>query len=362
MTPRKRKKPRRQVRLDRMMRLLFRLSHKTVVRLINGLFDEAFDPADVKLVYEDAKLVSPVLSQLEADFLVTVRTLAAGQEYHVEFQTLPDSTMAVRMFQYGFSRALGSGKGLAETDERELESDAREQTEAEQKQVLTLVFPRQLVIYLEEHSFVGDMVELRLVFPDGQSMHYRVPTLRYWLLPPDELARRQLYALLPLQVFRWRKQLQALERSRLPRKEKERRIAAAFQGLKETMGQTLEQLRLLHEEQEIEAGDLEQLLHVMQELGGHLYQAYGLYEQLDREVRDMLKPWIDPKMKRQARREGWAEGKAEGKLEGKVEGKVEVATKLLHRGIMTLPEISDVTGLSLEQVSQLQEERKATAK
>ncbi|RAV06517.1 hypothetical protein [Paenibacillus sp. YN15] len=55
MAPRKRKKPRRQVRLDRMMRLLFRLSHRTVVRLINGLFDETFDPADVKLVYEDAK-------------------------------------------------------------------------------------------------------------------------------------------------------------------------------------------------------------------------------------------------------------------------------------------------------------------
>ncbi|WP_220094313.1 hypothetical protein [Paenibacillus sp. YN15] len=67
-------------------------------------------------------------------------------------------------------------------------------------------------------------------------------------------------------------------------------------------------------------------------------------------------------MKRQARREGWAEGKIEGIKEGEHRGKLEVATKLLHSGIMTLPEISDVTGLSLEQVSQLQEERKATAK
>jgi predicted transposase YdaD len=43
-------------------------------------------------------------------------------------------------------------------------------------------------------------------------------------------------------------------------------------------------------------------------------------------------------------------------IEGKIEGKIEVAEQLLRRGIMTPPEISEITGLPLEQVSRLQEE------
>lgn len=340
----KRKKPREQVQLDRIMRLLFRLSHRTVVRLINGLFDESFDPGEVELVYGDGNMIGNELSRLEADFLLRVESASGGREYHVEFQTLHDSAMAVRMFQYGFSRALEAGR-LAEAAEDE---------------VLTLAFPRQLVIYLEENEAIREWVELALVFSDGQNIRYRVPAMRYWTFTPQDLTRKKLYALLPLQVFRWRKRLQALERSQVPEEEKRRRMAEAFESLKDNVSQTLDRLRLLHNEQELSGADLERLLEAMQALMNYLYNRYGQYEKLDKEVRQMLKPWIDPKMKRKARLEGRREGKLqgllEGKLEGKIEGKIEVAEQLLRRGIMTPPEISEMTGLPLEQVSRLQED------
>lgn len=336
----KRKKPREQVKLDRIMRLLFHLSHKTVVRLINGLFDEAFDPGQVKVVYGNGNMTGHDFSKLEADLLLKVETASGDCEYHIEFQTLHDSAMAVRMFRYGFNRALEAGR----------------MAEAVEAGTLTLFFPRQLVIYLEENESIREQVELVLVFPDGQTFRYRVPVMRYWMNTPQDLTGKKLYALLPLQVFRWRKRLQALERSKLQEEEKRRRMAEAFNGLKETVGLTLERLRQLHDERELSGADLERLLEAMQALMNYLYNRYGQYEKLDEEVRQMLKPWIDPKVKRKALMEGRREGKLEGKIQGKIEGKIEVAEQLLRRGIMTPPEISEITGLPLEQVSRLHEE------
>lgn len=53
--------------------------------------------------------------------------------------------------------------------------------------------------------------------------------------------------------------------------------------------------------------------------------------------------------------QGKVEGQAEGKAEGKVEGKAEVARNLLKLG-MTIAQIAEVTGLTVEQVSQLHSE------
>ncbi|MDF2938037.1 MAG: hypothetical protein K0Q90_3410, partial [Paenibacillaceae bacterium] len=77
----KRKKPREQVQLDRIMRLLFHLSHKTVIRLINGLFDEGFDPEQVKLAYGNGNMTGNDLSRLEADLVLTVETVSGSKEY-----------------------------------------------------------------------------------------------------------------------------------------------------------------------------------------------------------------------------------------------------------------------------------------
>ncbi|MFP4009304.1 MAG: hypothetical protein ACLFV6_15065 [Spirulinaceae cyanobacterium] len=53
--------------------------------------------------------------------------------------------------------------------------------------------------------------------------------------------------------------------------------------------------------------------------------------------------------------QGEARGEARGKAEGKVEGKLEVARNLLKLG-MAIAQIAEVTGLTVEQVSQLQSE------
>lgn len=52
---------------------------------------------------------------------------------------------------------------------------------------------------------------------------------------------------------------------------------------------------------------------------------------------------------------GEIRGEARGEARGKIKGKAEVAKNLLNLG-MTLAQIAEVTGLTIEQVSQLESE------
>ena len=54
-------------------------------------------------------------------------------------------------------------------------------------------------------------------------------------------------------------------------------------------------------------------------------------------------------------KKGIEKGKAEGKLEGKEEEKVIVTGKLLERGL-SLDEISDITGLTIEKIEEIKKE------
>lgn len=53
-----------------------------------------------------------------------------------------------------------------------------------------------------------------------------------------------------------------------------------------------------------------------------------------------------------ARMEGHAEGKAEGRAEGRAEEKSDIARKMMKCG-MDMEQISQITGLSLEQIKKL---------
>ncbi len=55
-----------------------------------------------------------------------------------------------------------------------------------------------------------------------------------------------------------------------------------------------------------------------------------------------------------ARKEGKQEGKQEGRVEGKLEEKIETAKKMLKKNL-DITIISDITGLSIEEIEKLAE-------
>ena len=73
---------------------------------------------------------------------------------------------------------------------------------------MELHFPNPLILYLYEDCRAPDTLELPVIFGDQGSFTYRVPVIRYQELSREELARRNLLALVPFQLLKLRKRIQ----------------------------------------------------------------------------------------------------------------------------------------------------------
>lgn len=296
------------LRLDAIMKVLFKLSKKVTTRLINRLFDENFDSRRIEVHYDDGELIMDDYGRFFGDRFITIRHEQQLHSFHAEFQTLHDDSIAIRLFRYGLEKAIGES-----TPPR-----AREET--------VLTFPKQIVICLEESGSVGDSVSVVLRLPDGHAVRYTVPVLRYWLYDAAQLHEQQLHALLPLQAFKSRKRLKAIAGSKKSAVEKQRLIIEELERLKQTIRSTMDVIGKLYNRREILLGDLNKMLRAIQSISQYLYASYGEYEAVNKEMKIMMKTLIDPKLIEQGRREG----KKEGKKEGKREGVREILLELLH--------------------------------
>ena len=242
--------------------------------------------------------------------------------YHIEFQTLNDTGMVIRMFKYGFEKAM-------ETLDISSEKEIR------------LEFPKQRVIFLEENQNIADSLSMVLIMPDGQEIKYKVPVMKYWRYTPADLEKQKMYALLPLQVFKSRKKIDTIYESKRPEEEKAQLINQEFEKLKETVAEVLNILSNLYDKHEIFSGDLKRILDVLTNINDYLYSKYGKYRDIDKEVTAMIKTVYDPKVKE------------EGKEEGKKEGKIEYILNILNSKFDTVPGDLKEKILSIEDESKL---------
>lgn len=321
-----------KLKLDQMMRVLFRLSKRQTVQLINGLFGESFASADVKAIYYgNAEFISDEYERIVGDLFMKLDTRRGSVHYHVEFQTLNDQSMVIRMFRYGFEKALELAAGDAEDG------------------VPLVIFPKQIVIFLEENEAIGDELLFRMRMPDGGETVYKVPVLRYWTLTPRDLQERQLSALLPLQVFSSRKNMRLIAASRRSDDEKRRLFAREFERLKATIKMTLDVIRELRLQRQLRLGDMDKILQVLDSIVNYLYRNYSDNQQTE-EVSRMIKTFIDPEVLKKGRKEGLEEGMQKGMQKGMQEGKIAVARNLLKLGV-DIGTISEATGLAPEEVA-----------
>ncbi|MBP1988436.1 hypothetical protein [Paenibacillus eucommiae] len=264
------RKDREQLKLDQILRVLFKLSKDITIQLINGLFDEKFVSSDVSIAYSNGEFVDDEYDRTIGDMFITVTSKQETITFHIEFQTLNDNMMVVRLFQYGFKKAL-----------EEAQASGAFTTGNPQEKIL-MKFPRQLVIYLEENEAIQESQSLALSLPDGREVEYTVPTMKYWTYTPEMLKRQKLYALLPLLAFSSRKRLKLIYESKKPEKEKSLLISEQFEQMKKTIEKTLEVLGELHDAKEIGTGDLERILRVLQNITTYLYVVTANSERLTR--------------------------------------------------------------------------------
>jgi len=95
-----------------------------------------------------------------------------------------------------------------------------------------------------------------------------------------------MYLLLPLQVFKIRKHLKA----------KGEIDEAAYQKLIETAEETIRVIGRVLEERKVTPEDAGEMNAILVNIMEYLYGKYGDYSKIDREVKNMIKTFYDPKL------------------------------------------------------------------
>ena len=269
-----------KVKLDEVLKFLFSTSKKVLVNLLNGIFEENYRSDEVRLAVSNNEFVMDTFDTLRGDvFFDILNSESEKISYHLEFQTRNDSTMVIRMFEYGFRKAKEQSRN---------NDDFK-----------TIFFPKQKVIFFEENKNIMDIIKLKIVLPSGDSFLYSVPVMKYWEYSDKELLENRMYPLLPLQLFNLRRELEQYKRKNDIKKINELSIKA-----KEIAEKIANESKELFEKNEIIGEDFHKMLLAIQNLIEYLNRNYFNDEKIEEEVIRVTKTLFDSEVERKGMEKG----------------------------------------------------------
>ncbi len=173
---------------DKAFKRILTLSEKTVINLINGLFDTDY-PTDSKITYNWTEHEDKDLKRTLADSIITIN---GRDSYHIEAQMTEDEEIVFRFIEYGFGHAYKNRRYI----------DCGER----------MVFPRPCILYLDEgkKDKIPDEYTLIMEFENQGEFEYKVPVVKLQNISIEELNEKKLTALLPFQLLRLRKKIENL--------------------------------------------------------------------------------------------------------------------------------------------------------
>ncbi len=157
---------------------IFSLSNSAILSLISGLFGTGYPP-DSTVVYTNRESTNAALKHHFADVFLVVN---GEQHYHLEAQVYLDSTIVLRVFEYGFYHAL----------------------ENRQDDSFRLDFPEPVVIYLVDNPDIPPESTLHINFSGQGTFDYHVRNFIYPRHSLSELEQKKLIVLIPFQMLRLR--------------------------------------------------------------------------------------------------------------------------------------------------------------
>ena len=177
---------------DDVFRTMLEKMPELVVPLINEAFGTNY-PADVAVEQQRNEHQAK-----NGERITDSRLKIADKIYHIECQSTGDAEMVIRMIEYDFAISL---------ETKQIENGRYK-----------IYFPHSCVLYLRGDN-PKDCMDLKLVFPDGQSVNYKVPVLRMQWYSLEELLAKNLVMLLPFYIIRYEKLREQLEIDGTLRKE-----------------------------------------------------------------------------------------------------------------------------------------------
>jgi len=214
------------LQMDKIMKRLFMLENKRpVIDFLNAIYKDNIS-YDAKLSYGNREInnISGVVSQyvsFYADMFIKAEDDENIFEYAIEFQTVYEKDMSIRIFRYSFEKA------------------ARNIINLKFKNYAEITLPEPYLIVLEEEKDLRDNITLKINVPKGESLTYNVRVLRYWKYDLDKLYKENMYILYPLQLFKLRKDMERIAKLKCSYEQKEKDMLAVYNKLKDTVNKTL---------------------------------------------------------------------------------------------------------------------------
>jgi hypothetical protein len=283
--------------MDGILKRLFMIKDKVpIIDFLNSIFKDNLS-YNAKISYGNTEIINDKLKlntsisqrknyiTFHADLYLRVEDNKETYEYAIEFQTVFDKEIAIRVFRYSFERAISLDY-------------------YREKNRIILNFPEPYLILIEEDKDVGDTLTLELRVPKRDSYEFDIRVLRYWNYDLEKLYEENLYLLYPLQIFRLRKEMEQVYNRKNPEVST---LNGLHSRLIETVNAAVKAIDKAYEHGKIELSTYNEMIKTLSNLNAYLIDVYRMPEQYEEEVKVMVKTFYDPKVE--------ARGEAKGKAE-----------------------------------------------
>ena len=165
---------------DDVFRTMVEKIPQLAIPLINEVFQTSY-PENVEMVQLRNE------HHQENGEIITDSCLRIGRKlYHIECQSTDDTTMTIRMIEYDFAIAIGNAE--------------------KQNRRYRIEFPKSCVLFLRSSENTPDNLEADVIFPDGRTHVYSIPTIKMADYTKDSIFEKNLLMLLPFYIMRYEKQ------------------------------------------------------------------------------------------------------------------------------------------------------------
>lgn len=161
--------------------------HSVLLLMINEHFGRNYS--------EDTEVVNLVNEHMEIHgekVITDICVMIGYKKYHIECQSRPDGTIAIRMLEYDFMIAL-------------------EDMEKVSPHHFRMVMPNSCVLYLRHTEDTPDSEVIDIQFSDGSIKQYEVPIIKVQNYTKEEIWQKKLFFYFPYYILNYEKSLDQLE-------------------------------------------------------------------------------------------------------------------------------------------------------
>ena len=234
--------------------------------------------------------------------------LIRNKTYHIECQSVDDTTMAIRMVQYDFAIAL-----------EQVSKSGR---------MYEMNFPESCVLYLRCTNATPDELNVKVNLPSGESFLYVAKVVKLQNYTKDDIFRKKLLLFLPYYIMRYERQVKEIADNT----EKLQSLLQEYADIRVQLGKTL-------------YGEMESVLYadmvkLIMKIADYIIESE---EKVKKGVNNAMGGEILELESERLMRIGKAEGRAEGRTQGRAEGESlmgSLITKLFAAGRISDAELA----------------------